>query len=98
MSADDPRAPQETEVAPGWTTVRTVGTETEATLIVGFLENAGIPAEIESLLFHQEPVTFGRLAEVRVRVPREHQEAARRLLEELELTGEGEPTGEPGAV
>jgi hypothetical protein len=51
-----------------WQVVRTVGTEEEAALIAGFLEEAGIEAEIESLLFHQEPVTFGRLGEVRVLV------------------------------
>ena len=53
---------------PEWTVVRTVGTEEEAALIAGYLEEAGIETEIESLLFHQEPVTFGRLGEVRVLV------------------------------
>jgi hypothetical protein len=51
-----------------WRVVRTVGTEEEAELIAGYLEAAGIEVEVESLLFHQEPVTFGRLGEVRVLV------------------------------
>ncbi len=51
-----------------WEIVRRVGTEEEAALIAGFLESAGIEARIESLLFHQEPVNFGGLGEVRILV------------------------------
>jgi hypothetical protein len=71
----------------GWEVVRTVGTEEEATLIAGYLEGCGLPAEIESLLFHQEPVTFGRLGEVRVLVPVEHRDEALRRLAESESGG-----------
>jgi hypothetical protein len=35
---------------------------------------------VESLLFHQEPVTFGRMGEVRVRVPAREADEAERLL------------------
>lgn len=63
-----------------WEIVTTVGTEEEAALVAGFLEAAGIAAEIESLLFHQEPVTFGRLGEVRVRVPADRLDEARAVL------------------
>jgi len=63
-----------------WEIVETVGTEEEAALIAGFLESAGIPARVESLLFHQEPVTFGRLGEVRVHVPAASADAARQAL------------------
>jgi hypothetical protein len=69
---------------PDWEIVRTVGTEEEALLIVGFLESAGIPARVESLLFHQEPVNFGSLGEVRVRVPPDSLDAARSALEALD--------------
>jgi hypothetical protein len=65
-----------------WQTVTTVGTDEEAALVAGCLEAAGIRAEIESLLFHQEPVNFGRLGEVRVRVAAADLEAARRVLAE----------------
>lgn len=68
----------------GWAVAATLGTEQEATFAVGFLRNAGLPAEMESLVFHQEPVNFGGLGEVRVRVPEEHLEEARRLLAERE--------------
>ena len=69
----------------GWEIVETVGTEAEAALIAGFLESRGLSAQIESLLFHQEPVTFGRLGEVRVRVPAADAGLARRLLAERRL-------------
>jgi hypothetical protein len=85
----------------GWEIVETVGTESEAALIAGFLESRGLTAQIESLLFHQEPVTFGRRGEVRVRVRSEDAETARRLLAERRLRfgivrteGEMEAAGE----
>jgi hypothetical protein len=65
-----------------WEIVTTVGTDEEAALVAGYLESAGIRAEVESLRFHQEPVNFGRLGEVRVRVASADLEAARRLLAE----------------
>jgi len=65
-----------------WEIVTTVGTEEEAALVEGCLEAAGISTELESLLFHQEPVTTGSLGEVRVRVRQEDLAAARRVLAE----------------
>jgi hypothetical protein len=67
-----------------WVIVRTVGTEEEAAVIEGYLRALDIPAQVESLLFHQEPVTFGRLGEVRVRVPADRADEAERLLAERE--------------
>lgn len=66
-----------------WQVVRTLGTDEEAALVAGYLESQGVRAEIESLLFHQEPVNFGRLGEVRVRVASEDAERARELLDKL---------------
>ena len=63
-----------------WQVVRTVGTEEEAALIAGRLEAGGIESAVESLLFHQEPVTFGRLGEVRVLVAAGDLAEAERLL------------------
>ncbi|HLF57215.1 MAG TPA: hypothetical protein VI942_10255 [Thermoanaerobaculia bacterium] len=77
---------------PDWEVVRTVGTEEEAALIAGYLEGAGIPARIESLLFHQEPVNFGKLGEVRVHVPASSLDAARAALDSSELPGAAPPT------
>lgn len=79
----------------GWEIVETVGTEAEAALIAGFLESRGLSAQVESLLFHQEPVTFGRLGEVRVRVPAADAELARRLLAERRLRFEVAEEAEP---
>lgn len=59
-----------------WPVVRIVGTEEEANLIEGFLANQDIPVHVDSLLFHQEPVTFGGLGEVRIRVPAEYEQQA----------------------
>lgn len=76
-----------------WETVTVVGTDEEAALIEGYLTAAGLSAEVESLVFHQEPVTFGRMGEARVRVPAEQAEEARRLLAERDIAaGEGEKT------
>ena len=84
----------------GFEIVRTVGTEEEASLIAGYLAADGIEATVESLLFHQEPVNFGRLGEVRVLVAAADAERARELLERMpppagedesaETEGEGE--------
>ncbi|MDX1385621.1 MAG: DUF2007 domain-containing protein [Thermoanaerobaculia bacterium] len=66
-----------------WPIVEVVGTDVEASIIEGFLESQGIECQIESLRFHQEPVNFGGLGEVRVRVPADDLEAAREALREL---------------
>ncbi len=64
-----------------WEILETVGTEQEALLIAGFLESREVPVKIESRSFRQEPVTFGALAQVRLKVPAARVEEARRLLE-----------------
>jgi hypothetical protein len=67
-----------------WEIVETVGTEEEASLVAGYLETEGIRSQIESLLFHQEPATFGGLSEVRILVHAADVERARRLIEARE--------------
>lgn len=81
-----------------WDVVKIVGTEEEAVLVVGFLQNSGIEAAHESLLATEFPADFGRLGEVRVRVPVERAAEAMALLNEREdvATGdEGEMSGAP---
>lgn len=68
----------------GWEAIETLNTVSEAELIVGFLRSQGIPAQIESRYFTQEPVNLGTLGKVRVYVPEERLEEARRLLAEQE--------------
>ena len=77
-----------------WPILETVSSEEEARLIAGFLENTGVRCEVESLRFHQEPVNFGRLSEVRLRVPFEELEMARRLLAQLSKESEAGTSGE----
>lgn len=66
----------------GWEIVETVGTETEAALLAGFLRNEEIEVRIESRSFRQEPVNFGRMADVRIWVPGHSLAQAQRLLAE----------------
>jgi hypothetical protein len=85
-----------------WEIVETFGTEEEANLVAGYLASQGIDARIESLLFHQEPMTFGALSEVRVLVPAPELDRAAALVAEREkgsdVLQEGElPAEEPGA-
>jgi hypothetical protein len=68
-----------------WEVVATVGTDEEATVLAGYLRANQIPAQVESLRFHQEPVNFAALGEVRVRVPREQRQEALRLLSDREV-------------
>lgn len=82
-----------------WEIVREVGTEEEATIIVGYLRANNVPAEVESVRFNQEPVNFGDMSEVRVRVPEEHRQAALALLSDREvadLAGEAEAAERAG--
>jgi len=67
-----------------WTVLRTLGTEEDATLVAGFLESAGIEVRVESHLFHQEPVNFGKLGDVRILVPEASVVEAERVLAERE--------------
>ena len=81
-----------------WDVVKIVGTEEEAAIIVGFLQASGMEAAAESLLATELPADFGRLGEVRVRVPADRADEAMALLNEREdvATGdEGEMAGAP---
>lgn len=72
-----------------WEVVAEVGSDEEATLIAGYLQANDVPAQVESLRFHQEPVNFGRMGEVHVRVPVARREEALRLLSDRETAGLG---------
>lgn len=87
-------------MAEEWEIVKIVGTEEEATIVTGFLQSSGIESEAESLHASEFPTDVGNLATVRIRVPAEHAETARALLNEREdvATGdEGQMAGEPVA-
>jgi hypothetical protein len=85
-------------MAEDWEVVKIVGTEEEASIVVGFLESSGIEAEAESLAASEFPIEFGDLAQVRIRVPAEQAREAKALLNQREdvATGdEGDMAGEP---
>ena len=67
-----------------WAVLRTVGTEEEAELAAGFLRNEGVPCQIESTHSNEFPLNVGELAQIRLEVPPERLEEARRLLAEQE--------------
>ncbi len=63
-----------------WVEIASTGTEDEATLLRGFLENEGIPAQVENVKFSAEPINFGTMGDIRVYVPSEHEARAVELL------------------
>jgi hypothetical protein len=79
-----------------WRVVRTVGTEEEAMVVVGFLNSSDIPAESESLHISELPVDFGDMSQVHIRVPVERADEAIALLavqdEAAPVFAEGEAT------
>lgn len=81
------------DLAEEWAIVKDVGTDEEAMVIVGFLENNGIPAEVDSLQSSELPLGDS-IDSVRVRVPAERAEEATALLN----TREDVATGEDGAL
>lgn len=85
MNDQESRTGQDDDL--NWTTVRSVGNEEEATIIVGYLRANDVPAQMESVRFNQEPVNFGDMSDVRVRVPDEHRQRALDLLSDREIDG-----------
>ena len=92
MSDEPKEAP-----GPDWSAVAAVGTEAEATLIVGFLESCGIPARVLDKSFTQNPVPADEdLAAFEVAVPSDRLDEAASALEKRESdfasSTEGEAT------
>lgn len=89
-----------------WIEIASTGTEDEARLLAGFLDAEEIPAQIEAVKFTMEPINFGAMGEIRVYVPKEHEQRAQELLrdrdrqyEKLDDDGETLITDEgPAAV
>ena len=70
-------------MADGWEIVEALDTEEEATLVCGYLESQGIPCQLDSAQSHEFPVEGGN---VRIEVPSDRLEEARRLLAERETS------------
>ena len=65
-----------------WVEIASTGGEDEAKLLQGFLEAEGIPAQIESVEFHEMPANFGGLGDIRIYVSAEDEPRALELLRE----------------
>jgi hypothetical protein len=63
-----------------WVEIASTGTEDEANLIKGFLDAEGIPAQIENVKFSMEPITFGKMGDIRVYVGSSDERRAMDLL------------------
>jgi len=76
------------QIVPGdtttWIKIASPGNEEEASLLQGFLQAEGIPAQIENVQFHMEPTNFGLLGDIRVYVPVEEEAKALELLAQRE--------------
>lgn len=79
---DDETIEEAPDAAAEWQTVEVVGTEEEAALVAGFLNNNGIEAQVESLFSSEFPTDFGALGEVHVMVRAGQVAAAEQLLAE----------------
>jgi hypothetical protein len=90
-----------------WEIVKIVGSESEASIVIGFLQSSGIEAQAESLHSSELPTEIGELASVNIRVPPEQADDARAALnsredvatgDEGEMAGEPLPDSEPGSL
>jgi hypothetical protein len=71
-----------------WVEIASTGAEDEATLLSGFLEAAGISAQVENVKFAMEPINFGTMGDIRVYVPAEDEQRAMELLRSREIQAE----------
>ena len=67
-----------------WIEIASASSEDEANLLKGFLDNEGIPAQIENVKFHMEPVNVGKMGEIRIFVSEEDEQRALDLLRKRE--------------
>ena len=67
-----------------WSAVERVANESEAALVVGFLQNHDIPARVVDKSFHQAPTSDEDLSPIEVAVPSDRVEEARRVLDQRE--------------
>lgn len=67
-----------------WVEIASHGTENAADLMKGFLENEGIPAQVENVSFSMEPIHFGKMGDIRVYVGAQDEARAKELLSSRE--------------
>jgi len=71
-------------MADDWEILEVLSSEEEAAVICGYLESQGVPCQVESVHSHGFAFAVGGLSNVRVEVPANRVEEARRLLAERE--------------
>ena len=71
-----------------WVEIASTGSEDEASLIQGFFEAEGIPAQIENLKFSMEPINFGTMGDIRIYVDAEDEARALELLKKRSAASE----------
>ncbi|MEO6326941.1 MAG: hypothetical protein ABIT01_16180 [Thermoanaerobaculia bacterium] len=76
-----------------WSGVEAVANESEAAIVVGFLQNHDIPARVMDKSFHQTPTTDEDLNVIEVAVPTPRLEEARRVLLARDVAFEASPEG-----
>lgn len=76
-----------------WSGVEAVANESEAAIVVGFLQNHDIPARVMDKSFHQTPTTDEDLNVIEVAVPTSRLEEARKALLAREVAFEESPEG-----
>ena len=74
-----------------WKDIYTTTEESEAAIIVGVLNSAGIECRVESSKLSAFPVSVGKLGEVKVLVPIDEFEKAGMVLESASEEEEEEP-------
>lgn len=68
-----------------WVEIASTGSEDEATLLRGFLDAQGIPAQVENVKFTMEPINFGTLGDIRIYVESANEARALETLRSREL-------------
>ncbi len=63
-----------------WVEIASSGTADEASIIKGFLDAEGIPAQIENVKFSMEPINFGTMGDIRIYVSSEDEARAQQLM------------------
>lgn len=88
----------EAEDGTTWVEIASTGTEDEATLLKGFLDAQGIPAQVENVKFRMEPINFGTLGDIRIYVPSQDEQRAMDLLRSRDVQSQQLEDDEPTLV
>ena len=77
-----------------WSGVKSVPSEAEGALVVGFLESQGIPARLVDRSFSETPTSSEDLTEIEVAVPTDRVAEAEGILSRRDVAFEGQAEGE----